>query len=641
MGKTATVGGSVVPVLSSILLAGIVWAQPSALPPSDWRHIGNSAIDRGLAGLATGPVDRVWYTPDGSRLFVRTQLGQVWETTDFETWKPAEQAAAEPVARFTPSRLPENGARIRTPSGQSFGSIYAFGKFAWRSSDSGASWDNLTGYRDTSLLGAGLSDLAISPRNEEEIVAVGANGVFRSADGGKSWSGINQGLPNLHAARLLSLPANGRGTTLGLTDGQVIEWQPGEKQAWRAADNTAFATQQQLRAALTTRYGGRVTAITDVVGNYFYAGLSDGRLLASSQSGERPITFPSSEVGAVEAIWVDPQDPRVAIAVFGARARPERPFQTTATHVLRTMNGGTAWDDLTANLPDVGVHGVTADRASGAIYVATDRGVFVAYVELGTLSSNRQWIAVAGLPKAPVVDVKLDAGGNQLWAAVEGFGVYAALAPHRLRDPRVVSAADLMTRAVAPGSLLSVLGTRVQSARAGDLAVPVLDANENESQIQIPFEASGSSVSLDMAGASGRRLLTPLTLGSAAPAIFVDRDGTPMVLDADSGVLLDSMRPAHIGSRVQILATGLGRVDPSWPTGLAAPVENPPKVAATVRVYLDRAPVEVTRAVLAPGYIGFYLVEVEIPKIVNYGAAELYVEIDGQASNRVRVFIEP
>jgi len=353
------------------------------------------------------------------------------------------------------------------------------------------------------------------------------------------------------------------------------------------------------------------------------------------------LTYPAGEVGAIEAIWVDPQDPRVAIAVFGARARPERPFQTTATHVLRTMNGGTAWDDLTANLPDVGVHGVTADRASGAIYLATDRGVFVAYVELGTLSSNRQWTPVAGLPKASVVDVKLDAGGNQLWAAVEGFGVYATLAPHRSRDPRVVSAADFMLRAVAPGSLLSVLGARVQSARAGDLAVPVLDANESESQIQIPFEASGSSVSLDMAAVSGRRLLTPLPLGTAAPAIFVDRDGTPMVLDADSGVVLDSMRPAHIGSRVQILATGLGRVDPSWPTGLAAPVENPPKVAATVRVYLDRAPVEVTRAVLAPGYIGFYLVEVEIPKIVNYGAAELYVEIDGQASNRVRVFIEP
>ena len=42
------------------------------------------------------------------------------------------------------------------------------------------------------------------------------------------------------------------------------------------------------------------------------------------------------------------------------------------------------------------------------------------------------------------MDVKLDAQGNQLWAAIDGYGVYAALAPHRLRDPSVVSAADMI-----------------------------------------------------------------------------------------------------------------------------------------------------------------------------------------------------
>ena len=80
---------------------------------------------------------------------------------------------------------------------------------------------------------------------------------------------------------------------------------------------------------------------------------------------------------------------------------------------------------------------------------------------------------------------------------------------------------------------------------------------------------------------------------------------------------------------------------PDWPTGLAAPLENPPQVAGVVHAWLDRTPVEVTRAVLAPGYIGFYLIEIEIPKIVNYGPAELYLDVDGQASNRVRVYIEP
>jgi hypothetical protein len=32
---------------------------------------------------------------------------------------------------------------------------------------------------------------------------------------------------------------------------------------------------------------------------------------------------------------------------------------------------------------------------------------------------------------------------------------------------------------------------------------------------------------------------------------------------------------------------------------------------------------------------------VQLPKIVNYGPAELYIEADGQPSNRVRLYIEP
>jgi len=123
--------------------------------------------------------------------------------------------------------------------------------------------------------------------------------------------------------------------------------------------------------------------------------------------------------------------------------------------------------------------------------------------------------------------------------------------------------------------------------------------------------------------------------------VFVDGEGAPLLLDADSGLLLDAMHPARSRSRIQILATGLGRVTPDWPAGVAAPAENPPKVNAVVRVLLDRQPVEVTRAVLAPGYVGMYLIEIQVPAIVNAGPAELYVEAGNQTSNRVRVYVEP
>ncbi|NUN03287.1 MAG: hypothetical protein HUU41_19450 [Bryobacteraceae bacterium] len=76
-------------------------------------------------------------------------------------------------------------------------------------------------------------------------------------------------------------------------------------------------------------------------------------------------------------------------------------------------------------------------------------------------------------------------------------------------------------------------------------------------------------------------------------------------------------------------------------TGLPAPLENSPAVAVPVQAFLDGSPVEVTRAILAPGYVGMYLVEIRVPAIVNSGPAELYLEAEGQQSNRVRVYLEP
>jgi uncharacterized protein (TIGR03437 family) len=45
--------------------------------------------------------------------------------------------------------------------------------------------------------------------------------------------------------------------------------------------------------------------------------------------------------------------------------------------------------------------------------------------------------------------------------------------------------------------------------------------------------------------------------------------------------------------------------------------------------------------VLAPGYIGLYLIEIQVPAMVNSGPAELYIESEGHGSNRVRIWIEP
>jgi uncharacterized protein (TIGR03437 family) len=236
--------------------------------------------------------------------------------------------------------------------------------------------------------------------------------------------------------------------------------------------------------------------------------------------------------------------------------------------------------------------------------------------------------------------VALDPSGSQLYIALEGYGVYAAAAPHRSISLRVVNAADFSTRPAAPGSLVSVLGGPIRSAHAGGLEFPILASSQTATQLQVPFEAKGPSVALALdAGVS--QVSVDLSVRTASPAIFIDRDGAPMLLDADTGLVLDAANTARSNARIQILATGLGRVNPRWPTGLAAPLENPPSVVAKVQAFLDRTPVEVTRATLAPGYVGFYLIELQLPALVNAGPAELYLTADGQESNRVRVYVEP
>ena len=619
-------------VVLSVGAAGILAGQTA---PVEWRHIGNPSMEVGLASPATGPVEAVWYSPDGARLYARTRAGRVFETIDFESWTPA-LGASEPAVPPPPAvdRMPEPGAKVAL-SAAAPGRLYALGTQLYRSDDGGRAWVNLTAFHNQSIIGPAQRSVAVSPEDADQLAVANDFGVWRSMDGGWSWSGLNLRLPALPASRILATPGGMHGTRILVRGLGAMELAPGAE-AWQPTSDAQIQAEDTAEANAMRRasqaLGTRITAVA-LAGQTFYAGAADGRMWVSLDAGASWTASPRTGAnGPVERFFADSAEPRVALAAVGG----------TGAHVLRTTNSGGFWDDLTADLPDAQAHGVTAERSAGVVYVATDKGVFFAAADLENAGPVAvTWTPISkGLPAAPATDVKLDANGYQLYAALDGYGVYATAAPHRLRALRLVNAADFSTRAAAPGSLISVVGGRVSAATAGTLSFPVLAASETESQIQVPFEASAANFSLALATGAGSFTLG-LPVQAVSPAIFVNRDGSPMVLDGDSGLMLDARNTAHSGTRLQILATGLGRVRPDWPTGVAAPLENPPEVAATVKAYLDRVPVQVTRAALAPGYIGFYLIEVQLPALVNAGAAELYIAADGQESNRVQVVLEP
>lgn len=600
----------------------------------DWRKVGSPAVELSLAAAATGPVTQVWFAPAGTELFARTSTGKTFVTRDFESWSaaPAGTVAPIPANPLTPAdlaRLPESGS-LPVIAANDPGRIYAMGQQLFRSEDGGHSWTNLTQYQRSSVVGTGQHSLAVSPLDADQLVLANDYGVWRSLDGGQSWTGLNDSLPNLSARRILATPGGASGIRIEADGLGSLELPPGGS-LWFPSSNAARDADNARLVRFSSMLSTLITA-TGESGSTVYAGSIDGRIWVSLDNGA---TFRPSHTdigGPVERFYVDPAEPGLALAALSG----------SGPHVLRTTSTGSLWDDLTGNLTDAGVHGITADRPSGAIYVATDRGIFVTRADLQNATMpGANWVSLSdGLPPAIAWDVKLDSAGVQLYAAVDGYGVYATAAPHRQWNLRLVSTADYTSHPAAPGALLSIVGGRVNMARAGDLNYPVLSASESESQIQVPFEAVGPNVALSLQTNTGSFTLG-LPVEPAAPAIFVSRDGVPMIYDADTGLPIDAHNTAHSNGRVQILATGLGKVRPDWPTNLPAPEHDPPAVTAAVQVYLDGQPLQVTSATLAPLTIGFYVIEAQLPSITNLGTSELYVKAGSEESNRVQIVVEP
>lgn len=601
------------------LLCAVALSFPSDAPAqeagSGWRRVAGTSIDEGLAGPATGPVQAIWYAAGSSGLFAQTASGRVFETDDFVHWRLNTTAIAQRASfgAAVPLSLPESGAKVQAAGAR----LYAAGASQlYASDDTGRTWVNLTGYGNRSVIGGGFTSLAVSPANSQDISAANEFGVWRSLDGGLSWRGLNEDLPNLMARKLI-----GR-RTVELADSTLIDVSAG---SWTpvAGSDPEVAIRARLGALLQANLSAATQSQAVV-----YAGNAAGQILVSRDNGATWNDSNPLADTSISRIWVDTDRPDVALAASGSR-------------LFRTVNGGLFWDEVTGTLAAGQIHGIAADRSAGVVYLATDRGVFSGNVALNDAGTGTgSWTSIGlNLPPAPAWDIALSQD-NVLTVALDGYGVFESAAPHRSRSVRIVSGADLTDRPAAPGSLISVLGAKVQLVKNQGLSYPVLASSDQSSQLQVPFEASSGTWSLALEGANNRWTV-PLTIKETAPAIFVDADGAPLILDAASGLVVDPKMAVYAGSTVQILATGLGKVTPDWATGVPAPVDSPPAVQGSVRVFLDGRPIEVTRAVLAPNYVGYYLVEFRIPAIVNRGANELRIVMNGEESNRVKLYLEP
>jgi uncharacterized protein (TIGR03437 family) len=224
----------------------------------------------------------------------------------------------------------------------------------------------------------------------------------------------------------------------------------------------------------------------------------------------------------------------------------------------------------------------------------------------------------------------------------------------------VVNAASY-TAPVAPGSIASAFGdfllpsplsttqsplpTELSdlSLRFGDAALsPLFFVSGRQVNFQVPWEVAGSTtLTATVNGQTGAP--QAVALAPFAPAVFSTNSqgsGQGAILDA-SNHLVNASNPATSGSTVQIFCTGLGAVTNQPPTGSPAPLASLVRTLTTPTATIGGLPANVSFAGLAPGYVGLYQVNAQVPAgLAANNAAPVVLYIGGATSNTVTMAVQ-
>jgi hypothetical protein len=263
--------------------------------------------------------------------------------------------------------------------------------------------------------GDGTTNL-IDPTNQNKVYSCSQNGACtRSTDGGTTRSGFGSTVSDRRnwVTPIVFDPSNPAvmyyaGNRVNRSTNSAASWTVISPDLTHGDGGTGGSTFGTVTTLAVARSDGRV----------IYAGTDDGRAWVTRNTGgtwtEITAGLPTRWLTHIE---VDPANANTAyVSVSGYRNGDP------GAHVFQTTTGGTAWQDISAGLPDAPVNDLALDpRNAAVLYAATDVGVFSRAAGV--------WTPVgSGLPLVPIADVDAAASGTTtvLTAATFGLGFYRA-----------------------------------------------------------------------------------------------------------------------------------------------------------------------------------------------------------------------
>jgi uncharacterized protein (TIGR03437 family) len=242
------------------------------------------------------------------------------------------------------------------------------------------------------------------------------------------------------------------------------------------------------------------------------------------------------------------------------------------------------------------------------------------------------------------------------------FALKLSLPQPSVNPGGLVSAASY-TAPVAPGSIASVFGSffvpplgATQSPLPAGLSglslafgstppAPLFYVSGGQVNLQVPWELAGqpqTNLAATLNGSAGTAQM--VNLATFAPAIFTinaQGSGQGAILD-QSNRLVDVSSPATPGGTVlQIFCTGLGPVSNQPLTGSPAPSSPLSYTTTTPAVTIGGVSADVFFSGLAPGFVGLYQVNAQVPAgLAPDTAAPVVISMQGTASNTVTIAVQ-
>jgi uncharacterized protein (TIGR03437 family) len=181
----------------------------------------------------------------------------------------------------------------------------------------------------------------------------------------------------------------------------------------------------------------------------------------------------------------------------------------------------------------------------------------------------------------------------------------------------VVSAASFVAD-VARGGLASIFGTNMGNGANTTVYIngfpaPVFFASPGQFNVQIPWEVTGmGTFSMIVNGAPSN--VVSKGVYTYSPDVFMVSAAQAAIMHADGITLVSNASPAAVNETVVVYCTGLGPVSGPMVTGQpASSTSLQPTTPQPATATLGGVPATVSFSGLAPGFIGLYQVNVQVP----------------------------